>query len=332
MKYTETTRKRKKVSVESFGLCSSTGTTTSSTGTLNKKSGRMFQVKKDDPFSFEEPLSLQGYRISSSSSPSPEKPKPKTIKKLKHKKSALKIYTREESLAILRHCFAQVDAQESRMYKISAQHVAQASKLCTGVKFSAQHGEFRRTLTYGEVTPESVSDTILPLLELGPEDVFYDVGCGTGKIVIQAALETSCRATKGIELVIDRVEEGKLALDCLAKKMGKTKNSPRLCDRITIVEGDACDPPASANLNDATVIFINNVCFGPELMRQVMSTLVHRCPHLRRLVTLRKICTRHRARCSLQGLSCAGFHDPPAETSIHVTWAYATSAYLYLKK
>ena len=293
----------------------------------------MFQVKKDDHFSYDEALSLQGYRVSSSASPSQEKLKPKPGKKPKKtKKSALKIYSRDESLTILRRIFAHVDAEESRMYKISAQHVAQASKLCTGVTFSSQHGEFRRTLTYGEVTPESVSDTILPLLELGPEDVFYDVGCGTGKIVIQAALETSCRAAKGIELVIDRVEEGKLALACLAKYVKHTPAGSLLGDRITIVEGDACDPPASANLNDATVIFINNVCFGPELMRQVMSTIVHRCPHLRRLVTLRKICTRHRARCRGQGLSCAGFQDPPLETSIHVTWAYATSAYLYLKQ
>uniref|UniRef100_K3X6D3 Histone-lysine N-methyltransferase, H3 lysine-79 specific n=1 Tax=Globisporangium ultimum (strain ATCC 200006 / CBS 805.95 / DAOM BR144) TaxID=431595 RepID=K3X6D3_GLOUD len=184
--------------------------------------------------------------------------------------------------------------------------------------------EFRRMLTYGEVSVESVSSTILPFLKLQADDVFYDLGCGSGKIVIQVALQTPCKVAKGIELMLNRVEIGANALGRLIdKKLPVIEGK-----HIDIVQGDICKPPERANMMDATVVFINNVCFGPELMLQVTSML-SLMPNLRRVVTLRKFCERHRPqKCMRAGNLCVEYVHPPEEAEIFVSWASKTSANL----
>lgn len=185
--------------------------------------------------------------------------------------------------------------------------------------------EFRRMLTYGEVAVESVSAKILPFLKLQADDVFYDLGCGSGKILIQAMLQTPCAVAKGIELMQNRVQQGNDALNRLLEKSlpvmeGKT---------VDIVQGDICKPPESAPMMDATVVFINNVCFSPELMLRVTQMLT-KMPNLRRVVTLRRFCVRHRAqRCVKARSHCVEYVHPPEEAEISVSWASKTSAYLY---
>ena len=92
------------------------------------------------------------------------------------------------------------------------------------------------------------------MLDIQANDVFYDLGCGSGKIVVQVALETNCLASKGIEIMKERVEVGNRALKQLQKITGS-----RVSDRISIVHGDICCPPTACNLEDATIIFIFGV-------------------------------------------------------------------------
>lgn len=185
--------------------------------------------------------------------------------------------------------------------------------------------EFRRMLTYGEVSVESVSSTILPFLKLQADDVFYDLGCGSGKIVLQAVLQTPCAVAKGIELMQNRVQKGADAL----QRLGAMKLPLMEEKSVDIVQGDICKPPEIANMRDATVVFINNVCFGPELMLRVMQMLTL-MPKLRRVVTLRKFCVRHRPqKCQRANSLCVDYVHPPEEAEIFVSWASKTSVYLY---
>jgi precorrin-6B methylase 2 len=184
--------------------------------------------------------------------------------------------------------------------------------------------DFRRLLTYGEVSVESVSSTILPFLNLTEDDVLYDLGCGTGKILVQAVLQTKCAKAVGIELMQNRVQEGLRALERLDKlelELLKTKS-------VTLVQGDICKPPPSADMSDATVVFINNVMFGPKLMMKVMQQL-ESIPNLKRIVTLRKVCERHRQNCQRAGNLCANYVDPPGMADIFVSWASKTQVYMY---
>ncbi|TDH67111.1 hypothetical protein CCR75_006202 [Bremia lactucae] len=185
--------------------------------------------------------------------------------------------------------------------------------------------EFRRLMTYGEVSVESVASKILPMLNLVEDDVFFDLGCGTGKILVQTSLQTPCRRAIGIELMHNRVVGGHKALVRLQER-----NISILQGKETrILQGDIFMPPAEACLMDATVVFINNVMFGPQLMLKVLQ-LLNQMPKLRCVMTLRKICERHgHEKCSRAGNYCIDYVQPPTEEEIDVSWADKASVYLY---
>lgn len=229
-------------------------------------------------------------------------------------------FSSDECLEVLDEVFHEINGRESRMYQLNPAEIIQAGN-CTNLSKQLHPAEFTRTLTYGEVEPEAVADTLIPFLDLADSDVFYDLGCGTGKIVMHVALQTKCKGAKGIEIMHDRAEEGNKALLNLQRSYGEKLWR----NRITIAQGDISAPPQCADLKDATVLFVNNVCFGPALMQIVMDILkLH--PGIRRVVTLRKICERHRdQRCALKGYTCNLFVHPPSETRVLVSWAHNTS-------
>jgi hypothetical protein len=44
-------------------------------------------------------------------------------------------------------------------------------------------------MNYGEMTPDSWSEVLKEIGPLGTDDLFFDLGCGRGTLVVQAALE-----------------------------------------------------------------------------------------------------------------------------------------------
>ncbi len=89
-------------------------------------------------------------------------------------------------------------------------------------------------------TPESLLDPLFDFAEVGVDDVVVDLGCGDGRLVIEAARRRGCRG-RGIETDAELVERARSA----AAEAG-------LSDRVEIVEGDA----ASIGIGDATVVFV----------------------------------------------------------------------------
>lgn len=85
-----------------------------------------------------------------------------------------------------------------------------------------------------EPTPDVTLHQMIDILSLSPEDVLADLGCGDGRILIQAAKQYGCRGV-GIEIDPARAEiaRRKVSDACLA-------------DRIEIITGDALqfDPEA----------------------------------------------------------------------------------------
>jgi precorrin-6B methylase 2 len=227
---------------------------------------------------------------------------------------------------IIEALYEEQEQDDREMYNLSMQTVRETTKCeLSEIVEELNANDFRRLLTYGEVSAESISQTVLPLLKLEADDVFYDLGCGTGKIVVQVAMQTPCMVAKGIELMQNRVREGAKALERL-----EDMKLPVLNDKeVRIVQGDILKPPAAAPVMDATVVFINNVCFTPELMLKVLDVLSS-MPRLKRVVTLRKICVRHRPlKCARANNFCVDYVQPPEEAEIKVSWAHKTSVYLY---
>lgn len=89
-------------------------------------------------------------------------------------------------------------------------------------------------------TPLRVFSSALELLQITPKDVFYDIGCGDGRLVVEAAKRYGIRAI-GIEIDADRAAQAKDAV--------QTAGVEHL---VTIHHGNAMD----FGYADATIMFL----------------------------------------------------------------------------
>jgi SAM-dependent methyltransferase len=161
--------------------------------------------------------------------------------------------------------------------------------------------------TYGEITYQSTHD-LIQHLDLGKDDIFFDLGCGVGKVCCQVALTTSARAV-GIELSPTRCALAQKTKQCLIDKKACTSNT-----KLEFYEQNILD----AHLEPATVIFACSTCFSDQLM-QTLTQKFETLPKLKRVATLKE----------LAPTSCftvsKTFHLP-------MTWSENTPVHVYEKK
>lgn len=117
--------------------------------------------------------------------------------------------------------------------------------------------------TYGEIMP-TASLRMLEYLELGAQDVFYDLGSGVGKVVMMAALATSVGRSVGVELSRSRTAKGRRVLE--------RAESRGLLDpgRVELRNEDIL----KTCLDDASVIYTCSTAFRLEFMLKIMTKLV----------------------------------------------------------
>eukprot|EP00746_Dinoflagellata_sp_MGD_P006665 gnl/MRDRNA2_/MRDRNA2_113102_c0_seq1.p1 gnl/MRDRNA2_/MRDRNA2_113102_c0~~gnl/MRDRNA2_/MRDRNA2_113102_c0_seq1.p1 ORF type:complete len:497 (+),score=102.81 gnl/MRDRNA2_/MRDRNA2_113102_c0_seq1:141-1631(+) len=111
---------------------------------------------------------------------------------------------------------------------------------------------------YGELKPAGVKK-ILDFAGVGTGDVFYDLGCGTGKVVLQVALEADVDRAVGAELAHPRAELAKDALASLKEL------EPKAMENVLFHEGDFF----KLDLSDATVIFTASLVFPDDVLRNL---------------------------------------------------------------
>lgn len=131
--------------------------------------------------------------------------------------------------------------------------------------------------TYGEITYEGLA-TLLKDLKLNSKDVFYDLGCGVGKVCIQVILTTPAKAI-GIELSSTRVQKAELIRQDMIKKETLTNKN-----RLRFIKGNIADEA----LKDATVIFMCSTCFPDKLMKQLTEKMAKLKKGLR-VLTLKEL-------------------------------------------
>jgi len=107
-------------------------------------------------------------------------------------------------------------------------------------------------------TPNYVIAEILSKARVGKEDILYDLGSGDGRIVIEAAKQTGCRAV-GIEIDADLIDDSRKA----AVRAG-------VQDRVRFIEADIF----TADFSEATVVTIYmgghvNRKLRPRLLREL---------------------------------------------------------------
>jgi SAM-dependent methyltransferase len=120
---------------------------------------------------------------------------------------------------------------------------------------------------YGEINVTAL-EKLLDFLNLKPEDSFYDLGSGVGKVVMQTALTTPVGRAFGVELSATRHLEAKLALARALSFDPSLKNRIKLlnCDLLTL------------DLSEASVVYTCSTAFSQSFMNTVtkrMATFTH---------------------------------------------------------
>lgn len=133
----------------------------------------------------------------------------------------------------------------------------------------------QRSLVYGELTWPGV-ERLAKALELGEDDVFYDLGSGVGKLVLQIAM-MPVKKSIGVELTKTRYESSVAALAQI-KKQG-------LLDAKCQFRNESL---MDSNLADATAIYVASTCFSDSFMLKLTRKLAAYNKPMR-FVTLRDL-------------------------------------------
>lgn len=127
---------------------------------------------------------------------------------------------------------------------------------------------------YGELTMRGAR-AVQALLLPQQNDVFYDLGSGAGRLVVQAALEWPCHRAVGLELAQSRHRVGELAL---------SRAAPHVRQRVSL----RCeDMIACARCEDATLVYVASLLFDDAFMSQLGERLSE-LPRLRAIASLRR--------------------------------------------
>ena len=145
-----------------------------------------------------------------------------------------------------------------------------------------------RAFVYGEVAIVTFFE-LLKFVEPQPGEVFYDLGCGTGKTVFAAALLYDLSKSSGIELLPKMFQVCDKALyrfQTLIHQFPpfKEKYYPIEFLHQSILETD---------YSDADIIFANSTAFFDELWQGMLEQLVHLKPGTRVIVTSRELPKEH---------------------------------------
>ncbi len=118
--------------------------------------------------------------------------------------------------------------------------------------------KLRPTLSaiYGELTPRGV-EQVLRAVPLSADDVFVDLGSGLGKVVLQVAIVARPALAIGVEIERSRHETAVRARD-RAVRLGLLEDSRCVFRNENLLATD---------LDGATVLFANALCFSGRLMR-----------------------------------------------------------------
>lgn len=118
---------------------------------------------------------------------------------------------------------------------------------------------------YGETSYELVCQMI-EQIEISPDDVFIDLGSGVGQVVLQMAGTLPLKACIGIERadVPSRYAE---SMDRLFKMWMKWFG--KRINEYQLIKGDFLVDEHREKINSATIVFVNNFAFGPNVDHQL---------------------------------------------------------------
>jgi SAM-dependent methyltransferase len=136
-----------------------------------------------------------------------------------------------------------------------------------------------KELTYGEITFLAFRK-ILAHVNPKPGEIFYDLGCGTGKVVVAAALLAPWKEVFGIEILEDIFNK---AMNVKKQYDDYAKNHSLNLPPINLINTDL----KAYDFSNADVIYIASTCFDYDFMEEFGT----KCTQLKsgsRVITLTK--------------------------------------------
>eukprot|EP01137_Pigoraptor_chileana_P019866 Opistho-2@6449 len=118
---------------------------------------------------------------------------------------------------------------------------------------------------YGEFTFEMVNEVVREIA-LSPEDTFIDLGSGVGQVVLQVAAQVGCARAIGIEkkdIPGDYADSMAVEFTRRMAWWGKSHGA------FELHRGDFLHKDMHQTIIGASVLFINNFAFGPELNNSI---------------------------------------------------------------
>lgn len=139
-----------------------------------------------------------------------------------------------------------------------------------------------QNMQYGEINYAGM-EHLYAALQVVPGDVFYDLGSGTGKLVLYVALKGQVARSVGIEVGEKRHASAQQACERFKTFENQEANGGSVVkDRCAPVEMLLQDI-SRRRFDDVTVAVLCNVCFDMSLQRRTLNNLL-KCSSLRRLI------------------------------------------------
>lgn len=131
--------------------------------------------------------------------------------------------------------------------------------------------------TYGEILYDSVEE-LIKQLGINSSDVFYDLGSGTGKLVMQVYANTPVNKAYGIEFFQDRSYAAEKAL----KRMYVI--APHLLNTDRLISHQIQNIKDVHYMDNATIIFMCSTCF-PSALMEIVYNKIKNNQNLRHIIT-----------------------------------------------
>ena len=136
-------------------------------------------------------------------------------------------------------------------------------------------------LTYGEVTPESVQ-YMMEMTNPQPGEVFYDLGCGTGKAVVFAAFLAPLKRATGIDIIEDLWQSASQTAQRYHNEV-KPHHPEKQDQEVNFLFGDMFEHDTS----DGDIFFTHCTCFDDAMMDRISKKL-EACKSGTRVITVTK--------------------------------------------
>jgi Histone methylation protein DOT1 len=113
--------------------------------------------------------------------------------------------------------------------------------------------------TYGEIIPAGVNK-IINNISIDENDVFFDLGCGCGKVVTQFYYQTCVKSSNGVEFSTTRFLQAQEIKE-------KIKKNEVTADRLKFYRSNFVNK--NLDLSKGTIFYSCSTCFSDDLMKKI---------------------------------------------------------------